>query len=796
MSRIILLVGYNNYFNRTLKKESTINEYISKSVWSYQFDSANFNINDGIYTEHTVNWPSHSTPDYLLVTDQDTISTRWFITEWTRTRGGQYIAKLRRDVVAEYIDSIAKSPCFIERGPLTADNKLIFNSEGFNLNRIKQEEILLKDETGKPWIVGYIDRKLVHTDDILSVFNEDQYPTAEALGINFNEGSSPSSGGYVKSIDTTSIMPEMKLIRRYGQTQGEEEIRVKVLMSAPNKVEDQYFYINGSWGPRQGRAKMAYNVSEELAAKSFWEVVKDPSNEVAAFELYNNLMSGLESTRPYWTIMPNIDVIRQNPIIYHGGKYYRITVVSDRTTEYYQDVTRTGNMTGAFYSMEYFFDKWRRKPGIVLENDTIVGEPYDVGWKEAELELTFTEVTPPDVSRVHLSSDRNHLDDAPYDMFCMEYDLSNLALAQSIALELTSGSSGSVKDLQIVPYCPARFILQTGALTEGRDYSPILQGPDHSSREVGRMYYCKHSSDTITINTPIPIKFRDPDQAINTKLSNECDMYRLSSPNYASSFEFSVAKNGGVESFKVTFTYRPISPYIHVQPIFKGLYGNVNNDARGLICGGDFSVDMLSDAFFNYQVNNKNYENIFNTQIKRMDELQGINRINAGVGIGVGALQAAGTGAAMGAAGGVAGAVIGGIAGAAASIGGGIADYALQEQAYGINRQYSVDMYNYTLGNIQALPNTLTKISAYNIDNKYFPLIEVYTCTEEEVEIIKTKFKYQSFVVMGLMTINDLTNEQLTGKFIKGQMVRLLDFYEDEHAANEIYSEIAKGVYI
>ena len=86
--------------------------------------------------------------------------------------------------------------------------------------------------------------------------------------------------------------------------------------------------------------------------------------------------------------------------------------------------------------------------------------------------------------------------------------------------------------------------------------------------------------------------------AEDIKVSNECDMYRLSSGNYNGIFEFSMAKSYGIEGVKIECNYKPFSPYIHVIPKLKGLYGeNFTNldDARGLICGGDFSLTQLSN---------------------------------------------------------------------------------------------------------------------------------------------------------------------------------------------------------
>ena len=80
------------------------------------------------------------------------------------------------------------------------------------------------------------------------------------------------------------------------------------------------------------------------------------------------------------------------------------------------------------------------------------------------------------------------------------------------------------------------------------------------------------------------------------KASNECDTYRLCSPNYNGVFEFSVAKNdNNVNGFHADCTYKPYNPYIYVHPNFAGLYKQNYEDSRGLICGGEFSLGILND---------------------------------------------------------------------------------------------------------------------------------------------------------------------------------------------------------
>ncbi len=108
----------------------------------------------------------------------------------------------------------------------------------------------------------------------------------------------------------------------------------------------------------------------------------------------------------------------------------------------------------------------------------------------------------------------------------------------------------------------------------------------------------------------------------DAKITNECNMYRLSAGNYSSIFEFSPAKSFGFDGYSVDCTYKPFQPWIHITPNLKGLYGenfSVIDDARGLVCGGDYSVTQLNNQWATYQLNNKTYQEMFDREIKNMD---------------------------------------------------------------------------------------------------------------------------------------------------------------------------------
>ena len=285
--------------------------------------------------------------------------------------------------------------------------------------------------------------------------------------------------------------------------------------------------------------------------------------------------------------------------------------------------------------------------------------------------------------------------------------------------------------------------------------------------------------------------------ALARKLANECDLLRLVAQNYSAIFEFSPAKSGGVDGFLADCTYKPWSPYIHILPKLKGLYGDAFvsiDDARGLICGGDMSLSQLSNEWANYQLQNKTYQEMFDRQIKNMDVQNDVNRqgalAQAIVAPIVGGAAGAATGAKIGGGyGAIAGAAVGAVGGAITA---GI-DYSNTVRMMEENRQYSIDMYGYNLQNIQAIPTSLTKTSALTYNTRVWPFIEYYTCTESERKALKDKIKYNGMTVMKIGQLSDYPLGE--DRFYKGQVIRL-NTNMDSHMAYEIYNELKKGVYL
>ncbi len=206
---ILLLKGYNNYFNRICKSEVDISTYKTASTSYLEYGNVNFDPQDGIMTSlvvggdtqkktETVNntevtkildFESGGSPDYLIVHENNVINSRWFVVECVRVRAGQYKLALKRDVLVDFNDQIMNSPCFVEKGFINdIYSPLLLNSEGMSFNQIKKSEDCIKDDSRCAWLVGYV-KKNIDANDLNSV-NPISYTTPGA-GANL-----PAAGSY------------------------------------------------------------------------------------------------------------------------------------------------------------------------------------------------------------------------------------------------------------------------------------------------------------------------------------------------------------------------------------------------------------------------------------------------------------------------------------------------------------------------------------------------------------------------------------------------------------------------
>lgn len=779
----LILLNYNNFYNRIVKRHETLNDYLADGAREVSTAiNVAFNPNDGVTTNQIVNISFEDVPDYALILDEDNeIASRWYILEAVRVRAGQYSLDLLRDLIADSYNEILTAPMFIEKATLTRNDPRIFNNEAMTFNQIKSSETLLKDATNVPWIVGYIARNTESTavsTPVSTVLVDYELTSLEGYQYHQYTYSNPYKMSYN---DFTAKM--------YVRGSGWDKLQVGwdtwgyAKMPQLEISEGQVtFPPAGTYCTTSG----GYKVSGlENYANVLDQVLDHSYNRDWITDSY--AMTGVARTP--------MNLRNENgKIIKAGSNYYRIK---------YNEYVTSRQLTTVNSTVSYgvlFQDVARRCNKLNFNN---LVEP--IGAIEYTCNACYFTYEPISVESINVSIDsaRNKLSDAPYDAFAIPYgnvDLVNASasvdlnafISMKIAQAMCTTLETQLYDLQILPYCPLTLsgngVDMTG-MTEHRDYEWIT----HTSNvKSSILFWLRNSSFSVHI----PMSISVPEDAVEFKIANECDKYRIVSPSYNGEFEFSATKNNGVSYFSAYCTYKPFNPFIKVVPQFKNLYGAEYLDGRGCICQGDFSLPQISDAWTQYQISNKNYLNVFNRQIENLDVNNAVQRELEKWQVAAGSLQAAGTGAMAGAmAGGGYGAIAGAAVGLGGSVFGGIKDIQLAEKLRQEALDYTKDQFGYQLGNIKALPYSLANIGAQTIISKYFPMLEYYTCTSVEKEALRNKLKYNGMTVGTIGTIQDFKVSSAK-TYIKGKLIRLENSNEEYHYVNAIANELNKGVFI
>lgn len=804
----IYILNYNNYYNRIIKTEGDkVTDYINNVDVVGSFSGVNFNPNDGIEAEVTLNTSGGG--DYLLVAEGNNIVSRWFIIEQIRIRGEQYKFLLHRDVIADYKNIIINAPCFIEKATVSNNDPAIFFNEDMTFNQIKTKEILLENNLKTPWVVAYLSRS--HTD-----------PETTETAYNYFSGSFKREGFtvYDRIYDRIEDYPLWNLTT--DKTGG-----LGALIATNLTFGTRYIYlpqrydIYNSFVYKDGSSYISVttdaDIGDYIGLIESNTIVKYPySNAVAAFNALSNIYNtyntvdefGLKFnsvTNSYDYDSYLIMLGESNKIIKGGDKYYQVSVTL-------KNKAPTGSLYGVDGAMllnPALQLTQKSRELLVTPYFTLTDEASDTqqtvsignGTYNQYAEITIVEV--PAVSdEVTYSFDYASgtvTDDAEYEIIATpyyntEFDLGNgeifyhsgaYGLQWFLSLANKYYSSGYCYDLQLVPYCSIDNDFVEDQELAGRTIYCV-------ENDINRAIAFKLPKASFSlINTTLTLDLNP-----NIKVGNLTEVYRITSPNGVGNFEFSPYKNKGFFGYEVDCTLRPISPYIKVNPIFNpnGLYGGDYNDFRGLICGGDFSLSITSNAWQTYANNNKYFQDIFDRQISTLETQNTWQTVADSLNAVAGTVQSAASGAMLGSYAPGVGTMAGGIAGASVGLLAGLGDIGVNRLLRDEAIDYTKDQFKYQMQTIKARPDTLTRSTSYNINNKYFPYIEVFSCTDIEKEALINKMKYNGMTVMRIATIEDfILNEP---SYIKGKIIRLEGIDEDYHVATEISKELNMGVFI
>lgn len=821
-----LFLKYNNYYNRRIKIEYNLEDYQDAAeetdgeepVKMYHAPTNNFNFDEGndLLTEITFNWTKDWFPDYLVLyegswNDTNNIVSRWFIIKSVKNRKDQYIFTLKRDIIADDYTSLNKNVYNVLRCTVPDTNPLVFNKEQFTYNQIKKDEDFLYDETMCPWIVGYIPKETSFASKIT---------VAEDYDID-KHTISHIDWDYYKYLGTGTVFGDIRIrdtrvpisYENNWWTGGYTGIQCHQSRTS-NWTGDGTGIGLSNEGIRYSKSKYK---SVKNAARDKWidwtqveKLIAEEHPEHNQDDIITQLLSYNGNKVLFSDGVYRISFFNYGNITHDNGVSDHTTGVNDSVTVYIKDCFQ------ANYS------------GSVKHQDK-----FAYSYTTQVYSLAMTKIAEANTITYNIPVTGNNLTDAPYKMFCMPYPnatgdapsvRTNNALNyketiekvySSIISNSTTGTgTDNLYDIQLLPYCPMKFAdrnydqsEKTNYLTfpnnwkEGIDYT-VIRITDSSGAllgQAGHIFFPKESSFTFTLDKVYnsgELKTLSSTFAVdNVKLDNETKFIRLCSPNYSGNYEMSPAKNGGLSTINVMCTYKPYNPFIEVQPAFGNLYGSNFNDSRGLICTGDFSLPIINSAWTQYELTNKTYQQTFNREIKHMEVSNDIARQNQLAQSISGSLTGGLTGATAGAMAGsmagsmgtVVGGVIGGTIGTASSIAGGVADYKNLVKQQKEDLSYKKDLFNFSLQNIKALPDSLSKTSSINAVSKYVPFIETYDATDEEKELLKQYIEYNG------MTAGFCGSITPAG-YVQANIIKYNGML-DADELGELNNELLKGVY-
>ena len=559
----LLLLHYNNYFNRIIKKEATVAAYMNADSNYRVASNANFNPGDGVNTSIVLGCGANGSLfdgeefDYLvayeIVDNVSVIRGRWFILEQDRKRAGQYELTLKRDVIADNYNDVVDSPIYLEKGFINdVNDPLLYNSESMNLNQIKQLEIPLKDETQSGWVVGYIPSDAFPKVEPAYDRVEKKVTIPMSADITVNDLSSWNYWQYC------SANPNYKFM---ADTAGKRKVNVKIRserMYADSArsvrvdmvTADYTFYPNSTDAGTYSQVNSGYVKTssgtinypqwyKDYAPVTFMQgtinaklcgTIFDPVRNNSAFNTALNTILGTGITIGDTSALRRL----QDKIILDSSTntYYRISIIS---TSEGSPITVTSSMTGGQTVLDALKNAMKYPTGA---GGTLQGvyTTFTASNSSTSYAIQLTNVG---VSLyVDLNSDRAHLNDAPYDMFCipfsdtlkLKYNSTTFTCSKNVALSMATEiakdlGSGTVYDVQLLPYCPNRTLVvksnspATVLDLTGVKYDLIKESVTNNPKSA--VIWCTESTFQVPISTESNIIEFKPTNDVPSKVLTE-----------------------------------------------------------------------------------------------------------------------------------------------------------------------------------------------------------------------------------------------------------------------------------
>ena len=349
-----------------------------------------------------------------------------------------------------------------------------------SVNRIKQLEIPVMDETKSGWVVGYIpsdafpkvepeydrvEKKVtVPMSADITVDGLNSWSYWQYCSSNANYKFMADSAGKRKV--TVKIRSWLELMPTYQLTTADYTFY-------PNTTENGTFVLNDSgivnnlndeslpnWYKNYGPVTITQNVvNADMCNKIF-----GPVRNNSAFNTALNTILGTGISIGDTSALRKL----QDKIILDSSTntYYRISIISASEGN---PITVTSSTTGGQAALDALTNAMNHQfsAGSTLQGTYTTFTANNSSTSYA-IQLTNIGVS----LYIDLNSDRAHLNDAPYDMFCIPFSdtlklksgstqftcSKNIALSMATEIAKDLGS-GTVYDVQLLPYCPNRTLI-------------------------------------------------------------------------------------------------------------------------------------------------------------------------------------------------------------------------------------------------------------------------------------------------------------------------------------------------
>ena len=417
-----------------------------------------------------------------------------------------------------------------------------------NLNQIKQFEIPLKDETESGWVVGYI------PSDAFPKL-EPEYDRVEkdvsipmSADITVDGLSSWKYWAYCTSNPSYKFMADstgrrkvtVKIRSENTQIAPGSSVRANLITADytfyPNSTDAGTYTRKNSGSITASFSQLNYpqwyqdygpvTLKQGTLSASVCGNIFDPVRNNSAFN------SALDTILDSDIIMDDTAALRrlQDKIILDSSNntYYRISVISISEGK---PITVTSDTTGGQAALNALKNamNYLDSAGGTLQGDYTT---FTASNSSASYAIQLTNVG---VSLyVDLNSDRAHLNDAPYDMFCipfsdtlkLKYGETTFTCSKNIALSMATEiardlGSGTVYDVQLLPYCPNRTLVVNSSspsivldLTNVK-YDLIKESGTNNPKSA--VIWCTESTFQVPISTTSgTVKFEPTEDAPST----------------------------------------------------------------------------------------------------------------------------------------------------------------------------------------------------------------------------------------------------------------------------------------